>query len=103
MQIIYGLLWLSIIAAPIVFIGLHVNQKQKKKRQLRLWLASYLFFVFVHLWISSDDDERIEAAESVSYNFISCISDSQSDEEFDSCFEDLGYDAKVYLNEYGEE
>lgn len=102
MDVIYLLVWLSVIAAPIVFVGLYVNQKQKKKRQLRLWLASYLFLVVIHLWISSDDDERIEAAEWLVLNFSSCVSYMENVEDMTTCLEELADNAEIYSEQYEE-
>lgn len=67
-----------------------------------MWLASYLFFVFLHLWISSDDEERIEAAEAVTYDFMSCISYIETNDDMSECFDNLADDAESYSNEYQE-
>lgn len=100
MDLLAILIALVIIASPIVFIGLYVNQKKKHKRQLWVAWASYIFFVLIHFSIASDDEERIEAAEWLVLNFSSCVSYMGNVEDMTTCLEELADDAESYSNEY---
>lgn len=92
------LLWLWIIAAPIVFMVWFKIKQQT--RQFVLAIVAYLLFVLAYFGYNWLVDDQILKAENIISDFNYCVENAEDFDELVVCHTLLDSDITLYEREY---